>query len=252
MSIFKRKPKKKVARNERILAFENSTRVGSRGYTRLKDNILYLNADGNCKVIQVESSLAHECKTTVSANLAVNLGYTEKKVLVMDLDFRRPRSHRIFELDKENGIAEYVLGSVSEKDIVKKTKYKNVDLITRGAEVFNPSLIFVSDKFTQLMKYARDNYDYVILDCAPVLQVSDYIQISKHSDGVLFLVAYGITPKNAVKEAAESLKKSGIKILGTVFTMYDRKGAKEYNHYYKYYYNYDDSYYADTEDGDEE
>ncbi len=250
MSIFKRKLKK-TDRKERIIANENSSRVGSRGYTRLKDNILYLNADGKCKVIQIESSLAHECKTTVSANLAVNLGLTEKKVVVIDLDFRRPRSHRIFELDKENGIAEYVLGALSEKDIIKKTKYKNVDLITRGAEVFNPSLIFVSDKFKQLMQYARDNYDYVILDCAPVLQVSDYIHISKHSDGVLFLVAYGITPKNAVKEAVESLRKSNINILGTVFTMYDRKGAKEYNHYYKYYYNYDDTYYVDTDDEEE-
>lgn len=250
MSIFKRK-QKKIERKERIIATENSSRVGSRGYTRLKDNILYLNADGNCKVIQVESSLAHECKTTVSANLAVNLGLTEKKVVVIDLDFRRPRSHRIFELDKENGIAEYVLGTLNEKDIIKKTKYKNVDLITRGAEVFNPSLIFVSDKFKKLMQYVRDNYDYVILDCAPVLQVSDYIHISKHSDGVLFLVAYGITSKNAVKEAVDSLRKSNIKILGTVFTMYDRKGAKEYNHYYKYYYNYDDSYYVDTDDEEE-
>ena len=250
MSIFKRKPKK-IERRERILANENPSKAGSKGYTRLKDNILYLNADGKCKVIQVESSLAHECKTTVSANLAVNLGLTEKKVVVIDLDFRRPRAHRIFELDKENGIAEYVLGALSEKDIVKKTKYKNVDLITRGAEVFNPSLIFVSDKFKQLMQYARDNYDYVILDCAPVLQVSDYIHISKHSDGVLFLVAYGITPKNAVKEAVESLRKSSINILGTVFTMYDRKGAKEYNHYYKYYYNYDDTYYAETDEEEE-
>ncbi len=247
MSIFKRKPKK-VERKERIISMENTTRVGSRGYTRLKDNILYLNADGKCKVIQVESSLAHECKTTVSANLAVNLGFTEKKVVVIDLDFRRPRSHRIFELEKENGIAEYVLGTKTEAEIIKKTKYKNVDLITRGAEVFNPSLIFVSDRFKQLMQYARDNYDYVILDCAPVLQVSDYIQISKHSDGVLFLVAYGITPKNAVKEAVASLRNSNIKILGTVFTMYDRKGAKEYNHYYKYYYNYDDTYYLDTDE----
>ncbi len=250
MSIFKRKPKK-IERKERIISMENSTRVGSRGYTRLKDNILYLNADGKCKVIQVESSLAHECKTTVSANLAVNLGFTEKKVVVIDLDFRRPRAHRIFELEKENGIAEYVLGTKSEKDIIKKTKYKNVDLITRGAEVFNPSLIFVSDKFKQLMQYARDNYDYVILDCAPVLQVSDYIQISKHSDGVLFLVAYGITPKNAVKEAVASLRNSNIKIFGTVFTMYDRKGAKEYNHYYKYYYNYDDTYYVDTDENED-
>ena len=246
MGIFKRK-RKVDARKNRIVIAENTTRVGSKGYTRLKDNILYLNADGKCKVIQIESSLAHECKTTVAANLAVSLGYTEKKVIVIDLDFRRPRAHRVFGLEKEKGIAEYVLGALSEKDIVKKTEYKNVDLITRGAEIFNPSLIFVSDRFKKLMDYARENYDYVILDCAPVLQVSDYIHISKISDGVLFLVAYGITTKNVVQDAIASLRKNNVNILGTVFTMYNKKNTREYKKYYKYY-NYEDSYYIDTEE----
>lgn len=245
MGIFKRK-QKDVSRKDRIVIAENSTRVGSKGYTRLKDNILYLNADGKCKVIQVESSVAHECKTTVTANLAVSLGLTEKKVVVIDLDFRRPRSHRIFGLEKENGIAEYSLGTLSEKDIIKKTEYKNVDLITRGAEIYNPALIFVSDRFKKLMEYVKENYDYVLLDCAPVLQVSDYIHISKVSDGVLFLVAYGITNKNAVKEAVEALRKNNVNILGTVFTMYNKRSTREYKNYYKYY-SYEDSYYTDDE-----
>lgn len=248
MGIFKRK-QKDVSRKDRIVVAENSIKTGSKGYTRLKDNVLYLNADGKCKVIQIESSVAHECKTTVTANLAVSLGLTEKKVVVIDLDFRRPRSHRIFGLEKENGIAEYSLGTLSEKDIIKKTEYKNVDLITRGAEIYNPALIFVSDRFKKLMEYVKENYDYVLLDCAPVLQVSDYIHISKVSDGVLFLVAYGSTNKNIVKEAVEALRKNNVNILGTVFTMYNKKSTREYKNYYKYY-SYEDSYYTDDETED--
>ncbi len=233
MKLFKKK--KHSDFQSKIIVSEDVSAVGSTGYTRLKDNILYMNADGNCKVIQIESSLSHEAKTTVISNLAVSIGITEKKVLVMDLDFRRPKLHRMFELEKENGVAEYMQGEKNAEEIIKKTKYKNVDIITRGADIYNPSITFLSEKFASLVKMLKEKYDYVLLDCAPVLQVSDYIHISKISDGVLFVIAYGRTTKNQVIEAINLLKKNNIKILGTVFSMYDRKKDKEYNPYYKYY-----------------
>ena len=205
-----------------------------------------MNADGNCKVIQIESSLSHEAKTTIISNLAVSLGITEKKVVVMDLDFRRPKLHRMFKLEKEKGIAEFMQGELEEKDIIKKTEYKNVDIITRGLEIYNPSITFLSEKFARLVESLKEKYDYILLDCAPVLQVSDYIHISKISDGVLFVIAYAKTTKNQVIESINLLKKNNIKILGTVFSMYDRKKDKEYNPYYKYY------AYSEMEDEEQE
>ena len=231
----------------KIIVSEDFSSVGSTGYTRLKDNILYMNADGNCKVIQIESSLSHEAKTTIISNLAVSLGITEKKVMVMDLDFRRPKLHRMFKLEKEKGIAEFMQGELEEKDIIKKTEYKNVDIITRGLEIYNPSITFLSEKFARLVESLKEKYDYILLDCAPVLQVSDYIHISKISDGVLFVIAYAKTTKNQVIEAINLLKKNNIKILGTVFSMYDRKKDKEYNPYYKYY-AYSENEYEDREE----
>lgn len=237
-----RKKKRRNNFQSKIIISENFSAVGSTGYTRLKDNVLYMNADGKCKVIQIESSLSHEAKTTVISNLAVSLGNTEKKVAVVDLDFHRPKLHRMFELEKEKGIAEYMQGVCTMGDIVKSTKYKNVDIVTRGADIYNPSITFLSEKFANLIKYLREEYDYILLDCAPVLQVSDYIHISKISDGVLFVIAYGKTTKSQVVEAINLLRKNDIKLLGSVFTMYDRKKDKEYNPYYKYY------SYSDMED----
>ena len=229
MAIFKKK--KVFADQDRIII--NGETKGSvvEGYNRLKDNILYMNADGNTKVIQMESAGAKEGKTTVACNLAVSLGLTDKKVLMVELDFRRPKLHRVFEIDNEVGVAEYVLGKSSKEEIIKKTKYKNVEIITRGAEVFNSSLVLVSERFKDLIKTLRDEYDYIILDCAPVLNVSDYIHISKVSDGVIFLIAYGTTTKAQVAEAIKELRKNDAKILGTVFSMYEHKYAN-YNYYY--------------------
>ena len=217
------------------------------GYDRLKDNVIYMNTDGKTKVFQIESSVAGEGKTTVAGNLAVSLGMTDKKVIVVDLDFRRSRLHRLFNVSKETGIADYFLGNATLEDITKDSGYKNVDIITRGSEVPNPALILVSDKFKTLIAELKEKYDYVFLDCAPVLLVSDYIHIVKVSDGVLFMVAHASTTKKQVTEAVKELRKNGANILGSVFTMYDKNKDKDfygYGSYYKY------QHYAT--DGDEE
>lgn len=234
------KKKNKHVGNGKILVGESGGHV--EGYNRLKDNILYLNADGKNKVIQIESAVSGEGKTTVICNLAVSLGQTDKKVIVVDLDFRRPRTHRLFGVTKDVGVAEFMLGESGKEEIVKHTEYKNVDVITRGAEIYNSALVLVSDKFKELIADLREEYDYVLLDCAPVLQVSDFIHIAKISDGVLFLVAYASTTKAQVAEAVKELRKNGANILGTVFTMYDRKKDKDYaagGKYYGYYRSYE-------------
>jgi capsular exopolysaccharide synthesis family protein len=231
--LFKKKALPELS-NGGIVVVENDS-IRNDGYERLRDNILYLNADGKNKVIQVESSVAYEGKTTVLCNLAVSLGLTDKKVVVVDLDFRRPRTHRVFNLSKDVGVAEYILKGLETDKIIKQTKYKNVDLVTRGQEVYNSSLVFVSEKFKSLINELREKYDYVLLDCAPVLQVSDYIHISKLSDGVLFVVAHASTSRSQVSDAIKELRKNGANILGSVFSMYDSKRDKKYYTYSAYF-----------------
>lgn len=240
MALFKKKSK--VNAGGKIFINAQNKRGHFEDYNRLKDNVLYLNADGKNKVIQIESSVMSEGKTTVVCNLAVGLGLTNKKVIVIDLDFRRPRVHRLFSLSRDVGIADYFLGDATKEQIIKKTEYQNVDVITRGGQVYNSSLLLVSDKFKNFIAQLREEYDYVFLDCAPVLQVSDFIHISKVSDGVLFMVAYATTTKVQVSEAVKELKKNGANILGTVLTMYEKDKNEGYAHgkYYKYNY-YEDS-----------
>ena len=252
MLFFKKRKKRLNEGEDRIVVKENSMSSKADGYNRLKDNILYINADGKNKVIQIESSVSHEGKTTVACNLAVSLGLTDKKVVVVDLDFRKPRVQQRLGLTIDNGISEYMLGEQTLDQIIKTSKYKNVDVVTRGAKIYNSSLVLVSEKFKKFIGELRDKYDYVILDCAPVLQVSDYIHISQVSDGVLFLVAYGSTTRNQVSDAVKELKKNGANLLGTVFSMYDRKKDRGYDYYGKGYYgkSYYQAYIEDEETKD--
>ncbi len=245
----KLKRKRKRKHSHIGIIVNEETLIGKlEGYNRLRDNILYLNSDGKTKVIQIESSVSHEGKTTVACNFAVTLGLADKKVCVVDLDFRKPKVYSTFKISNENGIADYMMGTASKEDVIKHTQYKNVDVITRGSKVYTSTVILLSEKFKSFIAELKNEYDYVILDCPPVMLVSDYIHILQVSDGVLFLVAYGTTTKGQVTDAINALKNNNANILGTVFSMYDRrrvfKGGSSYYYnkgYYGYYYYSKDS-----------
>mgnify|MGYP004650780531 CR=1 FL=1 len=224
--MFRKNKKEEVGK---IVVAGEYERPDKGGYDRLRDNALFLNADGNTNVLQIESSVAHEGKTTVACNLAVSLGQTGKKTIVAELDFHRPTAHRVFRAESE-GIAGYILGTATKEKVIKHTEFENVDVLPRGGEIDNPSLVLISEKFKNLIAELKKEYDYVILDCAPVLQSSDFIHISKVADGTILLVAYAETTRYQVEETVTELKKSGVRLLGTVFTKYDPK--KGYDYYY--------------------
>ncbi len=239
--MIKRRKRALLKREDAIIINEGRPTHATEGYNRLKDNILFASDNGKYKVLQIESSVQSEGKTTVSCNLGVSLGQNEKKVVIIDLDFRKAKVHHLFELPNEQGFAEYMLGKIPLKDAIQTTKYKNVDIISRGGKIHNSSLVLTSDRFKAMIKDLRKTYDFVILDTAPVLQISDYIHISKVSDCTIFLVAFASTRKGQVREAIRELRKNNVNVIGTVFTYYDRKAKNDYGYgYYYYYYQTDD------------
>lgn len=202
-------------------------------YYRLKDNIIYYSDNGKNKVFQFESSISGEGKSTVVGNVAVALAKSGKKVVVVDLDFRRPKVHRMFDIPNFNGITEYMLGECDESAIVKQTAY-GVDIVNRGKAAHNASIIFTSDKFKALIDNLKEKYDMVLFDCPPVLLVSDYIHFSKLSDTIVFIVCSGTTHRSQLKEAMDLMRKCNPNILGTVMTY---RNAGKFSLRYGGYYN---------------
>ena len=177
--------KRKLQRNEAIIMDRPGNGLAKESYVRLKDNVLYYCVDGDKKVIQVESTIQGESKTTTVCNLAVCLGQSGKKVCLVDCDFRKPRVHRTFDIENENGISEYLVDKISKEQLIKKSKY-NVDVINRGGKISNASLALTCVKFQNLMKELKEEYDFVLVDAPPVLQISDYVNISRVTDGLWY------------------------------------------------------------------
>ena len=232
--------RKKMRREDAIVVTDEISTLNE-CYNTLKTNVLFMSDAEKNKVIQMESSVSGEGKTTVACNLAVSISFNQKRVLVIDLDFRKPRVNRLFNVLNETGVVDYCSEKATIEQIIKHTSYKNVDVITRGSAIYNPSMLLTSKKFVDLMEKLRGMYDFIILDAPPVLQIAEYTHISKVSDGVLFIIYYGHTKRSQIAESAELLKKGNIRVIGSILTFVDNKDPYSY-----YYGNYKARYGYDT------
>lgn len=206
-------------------------------YNRLISNIKYSNVDNPYKTLMFTSSVMDELKTTVASNFALTLVHNEKKVVIIDLDTRKPRLHKVFNLVKENGVVEYLDGSITKEELIKKTD-KNVDVITVGKNVVNPITLLESNKLKALIDELKEEYDYVIIDTPPLMACNDSTIIARLVDGVVFNVAINQGKKKEVKAAISQLLEADANIVGINITKASIKDRGGY--YYYYYYDYGD------------
>ena len=221
-----------------IALIESPESMASEAYRRIQVGLEYSEVDKEIKVIQVCSSLKGEGKTTTLLNLACAYAETGKKVIALDLDFRRPKLHRTLEIEDKDGITDVLAGNIKLEDAIKHSDSIPFDIINRGSKAPFPAALLSSNELQEIVNTLKNMYDLVLVDCPPVIAVSDAIQVSKLCDGCLFIVSYEKTEKSAAKEAIKILKSNNIKIFGTVITEINSKNSSYYGHKYSYYYQY--------------
>ena len=220
----------------RIITIEQPLSIAAESYRRIKTALEFANVDKRIQVIQVCSSMQGEGKTNTVLNLAATYAEDSKKVIVVDLDFRRPKLHRSFKREDKNGITDVLAGHLKlEESIIHGDN--GIDCLCRGEKAPYPTAILGSDNMSALFEDLRKQYDYIIVDCPPILAVSDATIISRLCDGCLFVISQSKTEKAAAKEAVKILRDNGVNILGCVFANISKKGGNYYyNNKYKYYY----------------
>ena len=206
-------------------------------YNRLISNVKFSNVDNPYRVIMFTSSVMNELKTTVCSNYAYTLAHNEKKVIIIDLDTRKPRVHKVFNLTKENGIVEYLSDQIKLDELIKHTD-KNVDIITVGKEVSNPVTLLESQKLVELIAELKEIYDYILLDTPPLTACNDAAIVSKLAEAVVFNVAINQGKKKEIKASIDQLIDAKANLIGINITKANIKDRDSYNYYY--YYEYGD------------
>ena len=214
--------------------------VLSEAYRNIRTSILLSFSEKPPKKIAVTSANPFEGKTTTVINTAIALSQTGAQVVVIDGDMRKPRIHKVFEADGENGkgLSNYLSGIAELKMIVKKTEVPNLYYIPAGPIPPNPSELLGSKLFTTMLQALATKFDHIILDSPPVLGFADAAIISSAIDGVILVAAGGKTPKETLQHAKEALQQVNAKILGVVINRVDIQKSYYGYYYYRYHYYY--------------
>lgn len=192
------------------------------------------------RVIMITSCISGDGKSTISLELARSLTGLNYKVLLVDTDLRKSRMRkRVLSGEMTSGLSHYLAGQRGMEEILYETETPGLYLIPAGRSVPNPSELLSNDRFEALMKYARAQFDYVIVDCAPLGVVVDAAIVSQHCDGSIFVITAGEIHRRMAQEVASKLKAARCPVMGVVLNKIDEKKNGYYNYYYyRYGYGY--------------
>lgn len=218
--------------DNRPIALSEPTHFSVEAYRGLRTNLQFLGLDARLKVIQVTSSVAGEGKTTTACNLAVVLAQAGHKVALVDADLRRPRVHEVFAVPAHNGLTDLLLGAdpksvVAHVDIAGGPR---LSVYTAGTVPANPSEMLSGRRTRALLNEMAKHYEFVIVDSAPILPVTDSVALSGTVDGVLVVAHAGRITKNNIVETAERLERVSAPVIGLVLNQAAKTMKTEYSY----------------------
>lgn len=231
-----------------IAVFENQNTLMSETFRNVRTNLQFMLSHGQ-KVILVTSTVSGEGKSFVSSNLAVSLSLLGKKVVIVGLDIRKPGLNKVFNIPrKERGITQYL--SDSEKDLMEIIQpsdlSKNLYILPGGTVPPNPTELLARDGLEKAIEILKTNFDYVILDTAPIGMVTDTLLIGRVADLSVYVCRADYTRKAEYTLINELSNNKKLPNLCTVINGLDLQ-KKKYGYYYGYgkygkYYGYGKRY----------
>lgn len=198
-------------------------------------------AKQNGKVLLVTSSIANEGKTTISVNLATALAQKGKRTLLIDCDLRNPSVAGIYGRQNENGLSGFLRGEDSLKNVLTRMGDSNLCVIFGGKPVSNPNELLRQKAARDLIRAARNSFDYIILDTPPCALMADAAEIGTLADGALLTVRKDFACRQQILEGVQTLGDNGKPIIGCVLNMTAPKIGKSGYSYYGYYGGTDES-----------
>lgn len=197
-------------------------------FRALAANLKYVAVDRELQVVMMTSSAPHEGKSSVSIGLAAALAESNHDVLVIDADLRRSSVATQLQLEGAVGVTSILVGDATFEEAVQHSTSMNIDIIAGGSPAPNPGQLITSHRLRELVEQARERYEYVIIDSAPALVVSDALWLADLSDGVLVVARSGKTRRKQVSAVLSALKSTHKDVIGIVLNAVKRKERGPY------------------------
>ncbi|MEP7200993.1 MAG: polysaccharide biosynthesis tyrosine autokinase [Ilumatobacteraceae bacterium] len=203
-----------ASRDNRPIAISAPESPPVEAYRHLRTNLQFLGIERKIRSIQVTSTRPGEGKSTTAANLAVVLAQTGANVVLVDADLRKPDLHRLFAIDGSNGLTNNLAGDPMELTIQRITD--QLWVIVGGPVPPNPSELLGGRRMDAFAEELSRRFDYVIIDSAPLLAVSDAAALSRHVDGVLLVAQAKRVSLAHLRDSLATLERVGAPLLGIV------------------------------------
>jgi capsular exopolysaccharide synthesis family protein len=246
-----------IGHNEKsseLPVFENPKSALAESFRSLRTNLQYLLREKNEKVILVTSTVSGEGKTFCAMNLATILAMSNKKTLLISLDMRRPKIHKLLNISNDIGLSSFLINRNTKEEIIFPSNVNNLYILTSGPIPPNPAELIETEKMEALMAELKNEYDYIILDTPPVAIVTDALLLSRFSNVTIFVVRQNFSSKEVLDLADELAEKNKMKHINILVNDVSVRGyygnsykyGYRYSYGYRYGYNYGSEYYGEN------
>lgn len=208
----------------------------------LRTNLQYsIGRKDSAKVFVMTSTSPKDGKTFIASNVATIIASSGQKVLLINCDLRKPALHKVFNLKNNRGIVNILVGESTFEEVINRNVLGlSLDILASGPVPPNPSELLMGSAFEQFLDSKRNDYDYIILDAPPCMNISDATIIGKLSDGILYVISAGQTRIDNATHAINQLRSLDIPVVGVILNRFAPKAWSSYGGYgygygYKYY-----------------
>ncbi|HCQ2868125.1 TPA: polysaccharide biosynthesis tyrosine autokinase, partial [Escherichia coli] len=237
-----RKGKVKQNESDIILSIENPTDLAVEAIRGLRTSLHFAMMEAKNNILMITSASPNAGKTFVSANLAATIAQTGKKVLFIDADLRRGYVHKMFGSEIKSGVSDILSGKESITNAIQKVKNADFDYVSRGQVPPNPTELLMHPRFNELLAWASNNYDLVIVDTPPILAVTDAAIIGRYVGTTLLVARFEVNTPKEIDSSIKRFEQSGVPIKGCILNGIVKKASSYYSYgYHQYGYSYTDN-----------
>lgn len=233
--------KKSTDEIQGFLAVDNPADLAIEAIRGLRTSLHFAMMEARNNVLMISGASPNAGKTFVGSNLAAVISQTGKKVLFIDTDMRKGYTHRLFNESNSNGLSDILSGKVEINKGIKKIASADFDFISRGMAPPNPAELLMHKRFGELLNWASENYDIVILDTPPILAVTDAAVIGHYVGTTLLVARFELNTAKEIEVSVKRFEQAGVSVKGCILNGVIKKASSYYGYGYNHYgYSYTD------------